>query len=587
MIPLLTYPFALLALAALPALALIYLLRHRFRRQPVSSLLLWPVDPALRQGGARLERLQPPLLFLLELLILALLALAAADPRWPARGRARPLIVVLDDSVSMRARSGDATPRTAGREALKREWRRWRFTSARLVVAGRAPRLAGDVARSESEAAAWAAGWACRSAVGDLESAFNLALDMGGPEAAVLVLTDRAPPAPIANGRVRWLAFGAPEPNVGFVQAARTAEAGRERCLLELQNFSTRPVRTRLALENARAPQAALTDLELAPKATHRLVFEAERADAPVRARLADDALAEDNEVLLLPHPPRAVKARFLFHDGALEGLTKKAVTAAGLAVIVDTTPDLLFTDWPDAFAMGPDTWVARVVAGEPAQAYTGPFVVDTAHPLTEGLDLEGVVWGAAPSNRPPGLPVIAAGAVPLVADWEAGGGRHEIALRLNPRYSTVPETPVWPALVWNLLTWRASALPGPMRVNERAGAMFQVALPAEARVEITGPDGRPRQGGRAARVVSIEADQPGLYRVAVGGQTWSIAANLLAPEESDLTMTETGVWGDWALSDSVRSNYTGYGWVFLLAALGLLAIHRALVSRTARVDPA
>jgi hypothetical protein len=82
MIPFLTYPLALLALASLPALAAIYLLRNRFRKRTVSSLLLWNFQVPSKSGGAKVHRLQLPLLFFLELLALALLALAAAGPHW-------------------------------------------------------------------------------------------------------------------------------------------------------------------------------------------------------------------------------------------------------------------------------------------------------------------------------------------------------------------------------------------------------------------------------------------------------------------------------------------------------------------------
>jgi hypothetical protein len=52
MIPLLTYPLALIALAAVPALAAIYILRNRFRRRQVSSLLLWRFQVQAKSGGA-------------------------------------------------------------------------------------------------------------------------------------------------------------------------------------------------------------------------------------------------------------------------------------------------------------------------------------------------------------------------------------------------------------------------------------------------------------------------------------------------------------------------------------------------------
>ena len=103
MIPFLTYPLALIALTSLPALAAIYILRSRFRRQPVSSLVLWRFHVQSKSGGAKIHRLQLPLLFFLELLGLLLLVVAAAGPHWQLPQSTRPLIVVLDDSFSMRA----------------------------------------------------------------------------------------------------------------------------------------------------------------------------------------------------------------------------------------------------------------------------------------------------------------------------------------------------------------------------------------------------------------------------------------------------------------------------------------------------
>ena len=99
--PFLTYPLALMAAAALPALAAIYILRNRYRRREVSSLMLWEFAVLSREGGAKVNKLQLPLVFFLELLALALLVTAATGPRWQLPAHARPLVVILDDSASM------------------------------------------------------------------------------------------------------------------------------------------------------------------------------------------------------------------------------------------------------------------------------------------------------------------------------------------------------------------------------------------------------------------------------------------------------------------------------------------------------
>ncbi|HMF15697.1 MAG TPA: BatA domain-containing protein, partial [Gemmataceae bacterium] len=116
----LTTPWALWGLLAVPALVAIYWLRKRFRQMPVSSLMLWRDQKEAKQGGFRIRRLQTPLLFFLELLALVLLVGAAAGPSVSMPSAHRPLVVILDDSYSMQA-GGDDSPRKLAEKALLEE----------------------------------------------------------------------------------------------------------------------------------------------------------------------------------------------------------------------------------------------------------------------------------------------------------------------------------------------------------------------------------------------------------------------------------------------------------------------------------
>src|SRR4051812_23982325 len=158
MLPVFTTPLAFVGLLALPALAAVYLLHNRSRPYPVSSLLLWVDARVTPEGGRRVDRLRPPLAFWLELLALLLLVLAAAGPQvWAAPG-ARPLVVVLDDSFSMRA-GGTDSPRKRAADALLEELRRTPRGSVRLVLAGDRPQVLGDGSRKAAEVEALLAGW--------------------------------------------------------------------------------------------------------------------------------------------------------------------------------------------------------------------------------------------------------------------------------------------------------------------------------------------------------------------------------------------------------------------------------------------
>ena len=78
--PVFTFPFAFIALLAVPALIAIYWLRNQSRERRVSSLLLWLDERQMWEGGRRIHRLQTPLLFFLELL--AILFILDAGRGW-------------------------------------------------------------------------------------------------------------------------------------------------------------------------------------------------------------------------------------------------------------------------------------------------------------------------------------------------------------------------------------------------------------------------------------------------------------------------------------------------------------------------
>ncbi|MRR10291.1 VWA domain-containing protein, partial [bacterium] len=249
MIPFLTYPLALAALAALPALAAIYLLRNRFRRRQVSSLVLWSFPVPLKEGGARLNRLQLPLIFFLELLALLLLVAAATGPHLRLAQSVRPLTVVLDDSFSMLAGTGQETPRRRAFRSLENLFRLQPPPATRLVLAGLEPRLLGAPARTWPEVAALLEEWRCQAPAAALEQALQLAAESGTSQANLLVLTDQPPPQErIDNDRLQWRSFGNPVPNLAIVNASRVPYGEEDRCLLEVANYAASPLDSRLVV---------------------------------------------------------------------------------------------------------------------------------------------------------------------------------------------------------------------------------------------------------------------------------------------------------------------------------------------------
>lgn len=573
MLPLLTYPLALIGLASLPALAAIYLLRNRFRRRTVSSLMLWQLQERSQEGGVKVQRVQLPWVFFLELLILALLVIAATGPRWRIGAAAKPLIIVLDDSASMRAEALGGSPRARAVDRLEGLFAAEPFQSVRFILAGERPSLLGSPLPNRRALEALA-GWHCRAARSELDAGIAFAREIGRDEALVLVLTDRPAPRSLQSAtRLRWLALGAATPNVGFVNAARSPGNEGDRCLLEIANHSARPVTTALRV-SAGDRVVRESKLELGSNAVQRVVLNLPEGTPAIRARLADDALAADNEVALLPVPRERIRVQVSCQDDQLRSLVERTLDATGMRSAVSTQPQLFIHDRPGR-PPGTNTWSVQFHVDDEAGALTGPFVMDGAHPVTRGLSLVGVVWAAgARTNASTELVLATGGERALMTVEQDLLGRSKVLLNLNPALSTITQSPDWPILFWNLLEWRRSALPGLDEVNFRPGTDVRIRT-GGTRVSLRHPDDRVEELVVGHEELIARTDVTGLYEVQAEDGTWRFAVNFLATEESDLRGATTGEWGRWETDEESRRQYSSVLWLFALCALsGMFAHH-------------
>jgi aerotolerance regulator-like protein/VWA domain-containing protein len=577
MIPFLTYPLALIALATLPALAAIYILRNRFRRRQVSSLVLWRFRVQSKSGGAKVHRLQLPLLFFLELLALVLLVVAATGPQWKLPQSARPLIVVLDDSFSMRAVDGGISAQTRAHDFLEKLFRHQPPPSTQLILAGTEPRSLGSTAKNWREVNALLPQWKCWSPDSAIDSAITLAAELGKQQANILVLTDHKPAdEKFSNQRLEWHAFGLPLDNFAIVNASRTAFGDQDRCLLEVANFSGGARSTKLLVQTGtNAPQGSL--VSLGAHESQRFVFNIPSSAPSLRAALEADSLAEDNEIQLLPPIRKRVRVQVVLTNENLSTLVNRTLDATGLRAAISENPELVIHE-SDSLANS-DSWSLRWSTFAATNAFTGPFIVDNSHPLAKGIALEGVVWAAAGLTNSPGdVPVILAGNTPLLSAHEDALGRRHLTLNLNPELSTLQNTPDWPILFWNILSWRISEMPGLKESNARLGAEVNLKTTGEA-VTVMQPDGTktffPKTGGELA----LETPMPGIYSVASGAATNEFSVNVLAADKSDLSACANGQWGKWSEDTERRLEETSTVWIFGLLALGLLTAHLYLVA--------
>jgi hypothetical protein len=208
-------PLALLGLLFVPAVVAMYLLRLRRTETIVPSTLLWQRLAADVEANAPWQRLRRSLLFLVQLLLVAILAFLAARPfvERPA-GLARDLVVIVDTSASMAAT--DVAPdrlgaaKQAAIEALKDLPSGGKVS---VIEAGRTARIVATGSSDLGRVRQAIEGIRPTVSRGDLGDALALAqqLAIQSGDAEVLVATDAAlavPPTTKVDAPIRVLRVG-------------------------------------------------------------------------------------------------------------------------------------------------------------------------------------------------------------------------------------------------------------------------------------------------------------------------------------------------------------------------------------------
>ena len=211
-------PLALLGLLFLPAVVAMYLLRLRRTETIVPSTLLWQRLAADVEANAPWQRLRRSLLFLLQLLLVIVLALLAARPfiARPA-GLARDIVLIVDTSASMAAT--DVAPdrlaaaRATALDALKDLPAGGKVS---VIEAGRTARIVAAATSDLGHVRQAIDSIRPSASRGDLGDALALAqqLAVQSGDAEVLVATDAAlavPPTTRVDAPIRVLRVGDPK----------------------------------------------------------------------------------------------------------------------------------------------------------------------------------------------------------------------------------------------------------------------------------------------------------------------------------------------------------------------------------------
>ena len=554
-------PLALLGLLFLPVVVAMYLLKLRRDEQVVPSTLLWKRLLTDVEANAPWQKLRRSLLLLLQLLLVALLAILAARPFFerPA-GLAGDVVVVIDTSASMGATDTPPTRLAQAKDKVLEALRELPANGAvSVIAAGRTARVVVNGTSDLGRVRAAIESIAVSPSTGDLGDALNLAdaLASRAGDADILVATDAAlaiKPTAAVGHEVRVIQVGRERKNQAIVAlAVRPSSSGVTRSVfVSIANLDIESARRQLELYVDGILFEARDLKTLDPQTrTEAIVDDVPRGASVIEVRLTSpsdmpdtdtpDALALDDRAWAIIPPDRL---REILIVGQGDPYLETALTYLPNVTLFGTTPDRYPADairkdgrrWDmivfEGVAPSHRELADAVLAiappsssdlGEVVGTLTDPGIGTTSadEPILKYVDLSSVhigkaaklvqpTWARTVIPGPAGSPLL------YVGELE---GRKAGVLAFLPRNSDLPLQVAFPLLMANL----AGELLGGSAAPAEAlapGDPVTIPLPANATsIVVTRPDGStvdlvPGTPG-AASVVFSQTDLLGVYSAA------------------------------------------------------------------------
>ncbi|HVE38386.1 MAG TPA: BatA and WFA domain-containing protein [Planctomycetota bacterium] len=550
-------PWALFWIAATAPVVLMYFLKLKRKKVPVSSTWLWTRSIQDIRVNAPFQKLRSSLLLILQILLILIGAFALSDPI----GRTTPpdekrWVFLIDRSASMQAKDVKPSRLAKAKQAAKEMILACGPRDEIMVVAfsNRAQVMTPLTAdRNAVERAIDAVEPA--DTVTRIQEAFRIAASAVQPykSRAIVILSD---------GRFEPIQAGAEQIELKYVpiggeirNAAVTAIEVKKpqradepwNVFAQLDLFSKEELEVPVEL-HVNGELKGVKKVKMAANTSGAVLFEVTKPEPQVvEVKIAlDDDLEVDNRAWAVVRPERpkllvAGPGNFFLDKALAQSLDLDAFSAedfskasAGdydIVVLNGTMPEslpegryLIFGELPK--------WEGLKAEGEVTQ----PAVMDwdRRHPVARMVNFSGLYVKSAPKvSLPPFAAPIVEGPdnAPLVFSWEKGRTR-AVIVSFKLLDSDWPLRLSFPLFLSNTLEW----LRDEGRAQPRPGEALRIRLADdETEVEVTAPGGRKEKlSGEAGRdVVLGDTDRCGLYTVKRKKGVQQMALNLLDPQES------------------------------------------------------
>ncbi len=568
-----TTPIFLLLILAIPVLILIYKLKSKHRIVVVSALFLWNNHKRTKKGGLTLKKLPLPLLFFLELLIIIFLILAALTPFFSSENKSK-LWFVLDDSFSMLA-GGEQSARELGEQEILRNLKEYPNRPIGLILANSSLQTLETKKITVDTLSSILDKWECGGYESCIAKGISYARQFDKGNSTIMVLSDHAPTKRDLSESIIWKAFGEKRNNIAIINATRTTENLKSRFFMEIANIADIPQEVTAIYDFSGNKKNK--KIKLKPKEVKRITMSLPFNAFDIKVTLSSDDLQIDNAILLIPNHSKKINIGVDISNPTLKNYVTRAIESNNNSVITNENTSLIFTD-NEIPKVSDKNWFVQISGDKTSKPFLGPFIVEKTHPLTNGLYLSGIIWGAKQTNLQ-GNVILSAGNIPLLTILK-NEKTTNLFINYYHKLSNLHNSPNWPILISNIIDWRISESTGLDKKNYRLGNIVKITLPRkqEGNFAITYPNGLEKKVAKSATFLHFKPEKTGVYNISAKENNYKFSVNALSYQESNLLNSTYGVWGDLDSNNYIKNNIN-ITWIFLLISILLLGIHSYLIS--------
>lgn len=466
-------------LLGIPLIVAIHFLRHKTKERLSSTMFLLEVLAPEDRAGRFWDRLRTSRTFWLQILCVLLLTWVLVSPHWVRENTFRPVVFVMDDSISMSPFHKEAIQAVAKRMG---ELEASGIPSLWTIMPSSSRNTHLYRGNNHRDALSALENWTPHSGSHSPVPALRTAEAVAGKTGITHFITSSRDNVPLNQSAT---GIGRPLDNVGFAGITRQEQSAVPRWRIAIRNNASSPQERQLTIRHS--GQESVKPIRLNPKAISEFEVELPAGVDSMEVLLTPDTFEEDDTLFLVRPEPHPVAYSISLKDPATATTFRKL--AQGIPGFHQASPpaqpQFSFTATGKTLSLQQIASPSVVLATETSAPVQVEQVTAEKHPLTDGLG-----WGALLIPGPGSLVLEPEDTVLLWYGTTPLAWLHGTRLILNWQWekSNADRIPAPLLMIRRFMETVREAAPGTLRDNVPSGTRMN--FPFGSRMTITQKNG-------------------------------------------------------------------------------------------------